>query len=127
MSFISHSIRSRRYGWWMISANRETIRFPWRPTIRPLFVTAMSQDPVRCRATAYGAAIDINPVMNPYIVGDRVAPENGAMYVDRSLDLPGMIGHDDLCYQLFIAHGWTWGGDWSGDKDYQHFSKVIGF
>ena len=73
-----------------------------------------------------GAAIDINPVMNPYIDGDRVAPENGAKYVDRSLGLPGMIDHDDLCYKLFKKHGWSWGGDWKGDKDYQHFSKKIG-
>lgn len=75
---------------------------------------------------SYGAAIDINPRLNPYIDGGRVAPENGAMYVDRSLGLPGMIDHDDLCYQLFIDHGWTWGGNWSGDKDYQHFSKDLG-
>ncbi|MDD5017432.1 MAG: M15 family metallopeptidase [Eubacteriales bacterium] len=76
---------------------------------------------------SYGAAIDVNPVLNPYIDGDRIAPENGARYADRTLDLPGMIDHDDLCYKLFVAHGWTWGGDWSGDKDYQHFSKDIGF
>ncbi len=76
---------------------------------------------------SYGAAIDINPLYNPYIDGDRVAPENGAMYVDRSLKLPGMIDHDDLCYRLFIERGWTWGGDWSGDKDYQHFSKDLGY
>ena len=76
---------------------------------------------------SYGAAIDINPLYNPYIDGDRVAPENGAMYVDRSLGLPGMIDQDDLCYQLFIQHGWTWGGDWSGDRDYQHFSKDLGY
>ncbi len=73
-----------------------------------------------------GAAIDINPVMNPYIDGNRVAPENGAAYADRSLGLPGMIDHDDLCYKLFKKHGWSWGGDWKGDKDYQHFSKNVG-
>ena len=38
-----------------------------------------------------------------------------------------MIDHDDLCYQLFTENGWTWGGDWRGDKDYQHFSKDLGF
>ena len=75
---------------------------------------------------SYGAAIDINPRLNPYIDGNRVAPGNAAVYVDRSLGLPGMIDHGDLCYQLFIDRGWTWGGDWSGDKDYQHFSKDLG-
>ncbi len=76
---------------------------------------------------SYGAAIDINPRLNPYIDGDRIAPENGAEYADRSKDFPGKIDHDDACYKIFIAHGWTWGGDWDGDKDYQHFSKDIGF
>ena len=76
---------------------------------------------------SYGAAIDINPMINPYIDGDRIAPENGAKYADRSLELPGMIDHDDLCYKLFTERGWTWGGDWSGDKDYQHFSKDLGY
>ena len=76
---------------------------------------------------SYGAAIDINPRLNPYIDGDRVAPENGTEYADRSKDFAGKIDHDDACYKIFIAHGWTWGGDWKGDKDYQHFSKDIGF
>jgi hypothetical protein len=74
---------------------------------------------------SYGAAVDINPMLNPYLVGDRIAPENGAEYADRSRDFAGKIDHDDLCYQLFIAHGWSWGGDWNVDKDYQHFSKKI--
>jgi hypothetical protein len=75
---------------------------------------------------SYGAAIDINPRLNPYIDGDRIAPENGAEYADRTKDFTGKIDHNDLCYKLFIEHGWTWGGDWKGDKDYQHFSKSIG-
>ncbi len=73
-----------------------------------------------------GAAIDINPMLNPYIDGNRIAPENGAKYVNRSLGLAGMIDHDDLCYKLFKKRGWSWGGDWKGDKDYQHFSKSVG-
>ena len=76
---------------------------------------------------SYGAAIDINPMLNPYIDGDRIVPENGIRYADRSLDEAGMIDHDDLCYKLFLQYGWTWGGDWSGDKDYQHFSKDLGY
>lgn len=74
---------------------------------------------------SYGAAIDINPLYNPYIDGDRVAPPGGAEYVDRTQDFPGKIDHDDLCYKLFTEKGWRWGGDWSGDKDYQHFSKSV--
>ena len=74
---------------------------------------------------SYGYAIDINPQLNPYIDGDRVSPENGAEYADRSLGLPGMIDSGDLCYRLFTEYGWKWGGDWEGDKDYQHFSKDL--
>lgn len=74
---------------------------------------------------SYGAAIDINPLYNPYFDGDRIAPESAAMYADRTLGLPGMIGHDDLCYKLFTQNGWSWGGEW-GEPDYQHFSKKIG-
>ncbi len=75
---------------------------------------------------AYGAAIDINPVQNPYVYGDYVSPENGLPYADRTQDFVGKIDHDDLCYRLFTARGWTWGGDWKYEKDYQHFQKRIG-
>jgi len=74
---------------------------------------------------SYGDAIDINPMLNPYIDGERVAPENGAAYADRTLGLPGMIGHDDLCYKLFTENGLKGGGDWDEGKDYQHFSKNV--
>lgn len=74
---------------------------------------------------SYGAAIDINPLYNPYIVGDRVAPPDGAAYVDRTQDFPGKIDEDDLCYKLFTERGWEWGGHFKTNKDYQHFSKDI--
>lgn len=74
---------------------------------------------------SYGDAIDVNPKLNPYIDEGRISPVNGAEYADRSLHLPGMIDHDDLCYQLFTEQGWKWGGDWDGYKDYQHFSKNV--
>lgn len=73
---------------------------------------------------SYGRAIDINPLFNPYITKDGFWPKNGRDYEDRTRDFPGKIDHDDLCYRLFIAHGWAWGGDWKTAKDYQHFSKV---
>lgn len=76
---------------------------------------------------SYGAAIDINPKLNPYLDNGRIAPENGAPYADRTQDFSGKIDHGDLAYKLFKKHGWEWGGDWSGDKDYQHFSKDLGY
>lgn len=74
-----------------------------------------------------GMAVDINTLYNPYVKtvdGNlSVEPANAADYVDRSADFPHKIDHDDLCYQLFIEHGFTWGGDWTHSKDYQHFEK----
>lgn len=76
-----------------------------------------------------GMAIDINPLYNPYVkqVDGRtsIEPANGAPYVDRTRNFPHKIDHDDLCYKLFVAHGFEWGGDWEHAKDYQHFDKTI--
>ena len=74
-----------------------------------------------------GMAVDINTRYNPYVktVGGKLSiePANGADYVDRSKDFPYKIDHDDLCYKLFTEHGFTWGGDWTHSKDYQHFER----
>lgn len=78
---------------------------------------------------AYGLAIDINPLFNPYVrtgFGDRdVLPVTATPYVDRTLDFPGKIDHDDACYKAFTSRGWLWGGDWTESKDYQHFYIII--
>lgn len=76
---------------------------------------------------AYGRAIDINPKINPYCIPETgyVSPANAAPYVDRTGDSPGMIRHGDAVYQAFVSRGWTWGGDWEGEKDYQHFQKPL--
>lgn len=70
-----------------------------------------------------GRAIDINPRYNPYIVGDKVMPPNGMKYCKRELSFRHKICHEDICFGIFSAHGWKWGGDWSSTKDYQHFYK----
>ncbi len=75
---------------------------------------------------SYGGAIDINPMMNPYISGKSFSPKNSKDYLDRKKHLAGMIDHKDLAYKLFKDHGWKWGGDWS-DPDYQHFAKDLGY
>jgi hypothetical protein len=73
---------------------------------------------------SYGVAIDINPVVNPYVRRDTVAPPEGAPYVDRDADVPGMIHEGDVVVDTFGHHGWIWGGTWSFPKDYQHFSTT---
>lgn len=72
---------------------------------------------------AYGRAIDINPLYNPYITSDGFVPLNAGDYVDRSAENPYKIDRNDLCYQLFDERGFTWGGSWNSVKDYQHFQK----
>jgi hypothetical protein len=72
---------------------------------------------------AYGRAIDVNPVENPYFGPWGVSPPNGADYVDRSPIRRGMIAHGDATWRAFAAVGWEWGGDWGSTKDYQHFSS----
>ena len=77
---------------------------------------------------ALGYAIDINPLQNPYITYKDGMPvyyhDNAEEYADRSISKDHMITHEDLCYQLFTEHGFTWGGDWKNSKDYQHFEKT---
>jgi hypothetical protein len=72
---------------------------------------------------ALGAAIDINPRLNPMIIGADVFPPAGAAYTDRSCPQPGMITRPGPVVDLFDARGWEWGGDWSPMKDYHHFTK----
>lgn len=72
---------------------------------------------------AYGLAIDINPIQNPYVKGEIILPPEGSDYVQREIKEKGMILKDDICYQAFTSRGWTWGGDWQSLKDYQHFEK----
>ncbi|MBE5041287.1 M15 family metallopeptidase [Oscillospiraceae bacterium DSM 107454] len=74
-----------------------------------------------------GAAIDINPLVNPYIQfsTNTILPPQGEPYLDRSRKVKGMIQPDDVCVQIFKKYGWRWGGDWSSLKDYQHFEKDI--
>ena len=80
---------------------------------------------------ARGLAIDVNPFYNPYIVfgkgeggSDYISPPGSEIYADRLASFAYKIDENDLCYRLFKAHGFVWGGDWNSCKDYQHFQKV---
>lgn len=76
---------------------------------------------------AYGRAIDVNPVENPYVSGDGyVSPPAGAPYTDRSRRVPGLIHRRGPVVEAFADAGWEWGGNWSWPKDYQHFSATGG-
>jgi hypothetical protein len=73
---------------------------------------------------AYGDAIDLNPVENPYVSGDHVSPRAGRRFADRSLDRRGMVHLHDVVWRAFHRIGWGWGGTWSSAQDYQHFSST---
>ena len=70
---------------------------------------------------AYGEAIDVNPVENPYVQGGRVSPPAGRAYADRSRDRPGMAVRGGVLVRAFASVGWKWG---AGFGDYQHFSTT---
>ena len=72
---------------------------------------------------AYGLAVDINPLVNPYVGRGEVLPPQGAAYVDRSVRVPGGIYDGDVVVDAFAEVGWSWGGYWANSKDYQHFDK----
>ena len=77
---------------------------------------------------ARGLAVDINPLYNPCVMRKKdgtllVQPSTGKLFVNRKAKFPYKIKRGDLCYRLFIQHGFRWGGDWKSKKDYQHFEK----
>jgi D-alanyl-D-alanine carboxypeptidase len=74
---------------------------------------------------AYGLAIDVNPVENPYVGCGAVHDPRSRPFTDRSRTRKGMV--TPAVVRAFAAMGWEWGGDWSGDtKDYMHFSHTGG-
>jgi hypothetical protein len=82
---------------------------------------AVASGPPQWSAHAYGRAIDVNPVENPYILEGDVLPPAGAPYVDRTNVRPGMAVRGGELVAAFAAAGWSWGGVWV-NPDYQHFS-----
>lgn len=79
---------------------------------------------------AYGCAIDINPQQNPYVIYSNGSPVNWSHtnandFIDRTTGAAHVITHDDICYKIFLEHGFSWGGDWESPRDYQHFEKEV--
>jgi hypothetical protein len=73
---------------------------------------------------AYGLAIDLNPLENPYVSSGRTSHRGSVKYLNRSKRLKGMIHPGDAVVRAFESVGWGWGGYWSGSvQDLQHFSS----
>jgi len=71
---------------------------------------------------AYGLAIDINPLLNPWERDGDVLPVEGTRYTDRGDPVPGMINLGDPIVDILADVGWSWGGVWTS-ADYMHFSR----
>ena len=73
---------------------------------------------------AYGRAIDLNPLLNPYIHRTGAfEPKNAAPYLDRNRNDPGLLRDGDPAIRVFTDRGWGWGGYWRRSRDYQHFER----
>ena len=82
-------------------------------------------------AHSRGMAIDINPLQNPCVKYTKegkfrnIQPDTkeARAYINRLSGKSHLITKNDLCYKLFVRHGFIWGGSWRTTKDYQHFEK----
>lgn len=71
---------------------------------------------------AFGRAIDVNPLINPYLAADGdLQPVTAARYLDRGRDDAGILRADSPAVRVFTDRGWRWGGAWRNPVDYQHF------
>jgi hypothetical protein len=70
---------------------------------------------------AFGLAVDLNPIENPYTGCGRTREPSSVPYLNRSKMRPGMV--TPAVVRAFRSIGWGWGGSWAGStKDYMHFS-----
>jgi hypothetical protein len=84
---------------------------------------AVTDQPGIMSQHSYGRAIDINPLMNPYIKGCLIVPYNAKKHIDRIKPEKGKIIPNTAVTAIFAKHDWDWGGNWYDAKDYQHFEK----
>lgn len=71
---------------------------------------------------AYGEAVDLNPLENPYVGCGQTRDKAAVSFMKRTPLRRGMVTPAVLA--AFHAVGWGWGGSWTGStKDYMHFSQ----
>jgi D-alanyl-D-alanine carboxypeptidase len=85
---------------------------------------AVAAGPPHWSMHAYGLAIDVDTIENPYLQpGQPINPPASAAYANRSDLRPGMAYPGGVLVSAFSSIGWGWGGNWTGSPDYQHFSS----
>jgi len=78
---------------------------------------------------AYGRAIDINPIENPYVSRKGYISHKASLKYKRRVHKnntyadKAVLLKNDKATKIFKKYGWSWGGDWRTIKDYQHFVK----
>lgn len=71
---------------------------------------------------AYGDAIDVNPIENPYVGCGQTRDKVSVSFMKRTPLRKGMV--TSAVVAAFTSAGWGWGGSWYGStKDYMHFSS----
>lgn len=95
-------------------ADNNSSAFNYRPIARAI--------PPRWSEHAFGWAIDLNTVQNPFIDEQGTVSPSGAVY---DVSVPGTIAPDGELVKIFLERGWAWGGHWKSIKDYQHFQKPL--
>ena len=76
---------------------------------------------------AYGLAIDVNPIENPYVYSSGTSSHPASGPYPRPREAPARHGLRRRSARRRVRRvGWGWGGHWSGERDYQHFSASGG-
>lgn len=94
------------------AAHNDTVGFYCRPA---------QDNPKVFSSHAYGIAVDLNSLTNPYHDprGWWPAGSDG----DRNRSAPGLLTAESEAVKIFMGHGWLWGG-LLDPPDYMHFSKI---
>ena len=74
---------------------------------------------------AYGRAIDLNPVENPYVTDSGyVSPRAGRRFANRKRNAPGMVHRGDATVRAFAAAGWEWAATGPGPRTTSTFPRT---